>query len=386
MTAATILRAIPGVGAPRILVVGGGIGGMSCAILLLKQGCQVDMVEQDPDWRVYGAGITITGPSFRAFKRLGVLAELAERGFASQKPARVHTAAGQLIGEVPTVSLEPGLPSSGGILRPVLHEVLSSAVKAAGVSIRLGVTVQSWADIGDRVQVTCTDGTQREYDMVVAADGTFSKARERLFPNAPTPKYTGQYCWRLLSPRLPEVVNAHFFMAGRVTAGVMPVSQQQMYMFLLDPRPTKTHIEPETQNQLLSELMQPFGGLIATMRESMTAHSNINCRPLEAVLTPAPWHKGRIVLIGDAAHATTPHLASGAGMAVEDGLVLCELLQQHDSLPAAFAAFMQRRWERCRLVVENSVAIGAMQQQPDSSPQKLQHLMHVTEEALRVDI
>lgn len=383
---AATLRAIPGVSTPRILVVGGGIGGMSCAILLLKQGCQVDMVELDPQWRVYGAGITITGPSFRAFKRLGLLSQLVERGFASEKPARVHTGSGQLIGEVPASPLEPGLPLSGGILRPVLHEILSSAVKAAGVSVRLGVTVDSWNDLGERVQVSFTDGSQREYDLVVAADGTFSKSRERLFPTAPTPKYTGQYCWRLLSDRLPEVAGAHFYMAGQVTAGVMPVSRHQMYMFLLDPRPVKSHIEPEAQPQFLSDLMRPFGGLIATMRESMTAHSSINSRPLDAVLLPAPWHKGRIILIGDAAHATTPHLASGAGMAVEDGLVLCELLQKHDSLPAAFDAFMQRRWERCRLVVENSVAIGAMQQQPDSSPEKLQHLMHVTEEALRVDI
>ena len=73
-------------------------------------------------------------------------------------------------------------------------------------------------------------------------------------------------------------------------------------------------------------------------------------------------------------------------MAVDDGLVLCELLQKHDSLPEVFDAYMKRRWERCRLVVENSIAIGAMQQTDHPSPEKLQHLMQTAEAALRAEI
>ena len=87
----------------------------------------------------------------------------------------------------------------------------------------------------------------------------------------------------------------------------------------------------------------------------------VNYRPLEWLLLPAPWHSGRAVLIGDAVHATTPHMASGAGMAAEDGLVLAEEIARHDDVDEALAAFNERRFERARLVVENSVRIGEIE-------------------------
>ena len=81
------------------------------------------------------------------------------------------------------------------------------------------------------------------------------------------------------------------------------------------------------------------------------------------MLLPPPWNVGRIGLIGDAAHATTPHLASGAGIAIEDGLVLAEELAKAASVEAGWAAFVAQRYERARLVVENSVEIGRLEQE-----------------------
>jgi 2-polyprenyl-6-methoxyphenol hydroxylase-like FAD-dependent oxidoreductase len=132
-------------------------------------------------------------------------------------------------------------------------------------------------------------------------------------------------------------------------------------------------------------MMAPFGGVLGEMRERLTSLSIINCRPLESILVPPPWHRGRLVLIGDAVHATTPHLASGAGIAVEDALVLSELLSVQPSVPAALEQFTARRFPRCRTVVENSVSIGAMQLS-DASPERLKKLMTESELALRQDI
>lgn len=370
----------------RVLVVGGGIGGMSCAIGLRQLGCAVDLVEQDPDWRVYGAGITVTGPSFRAFERLGVLPELLARGFGTRLPTGLHAASGEFLHDLPGFPNEGNLPSVGGVLRPVLHDILSARVKATGAAVRLGVTVADWRDQGDGVQVRFTDGSTDDYAMVVAVDGAFSQARTRLFPDAPMPSYTGQYCWRLLGERPPGVNRPQFFVAGRIIAGLVPVSATQMYMFLLQPLPEKIRIDAATQHELLAQLMAPFGGVLGELRDGLQRNSSIIVRPLEAVLLPQPWYKGNILLMGDAAHATTPHLASGAGMAVEDGLVLCELLQQCDSLQDCFAAFMRRRWERCRLVVENSVAIGYVQQQEHPSMAQMEQLMGAAKEALRAPI
>src|SRR6202011_105761 len=117
------------------------------------------------------------------------------------------------------------------------------------------------------------------------------------------------------------------------------------------------------QPRKLFEAMEGFGGFVPQIRETVltsNAHT-IHYRPLEVLLQPAPWHTGRVILIGDAAHATTPHLASGAGMAIEDGIVLAEELQRCDSLAEALRHFMSRRFDRCRVVIENSVRLGEIE-------------------------
>jgi 2-polyprenyl-6-methoxyphenol hydroxylase-like FAD-dependent oxidoreductase len=114
-------------------------------------------------------------------------------------------------------------------------------------------------------------------------------------------------------------------------------------------------------------LLAPFGGVVPAVRDGITDPAQINYRPLEWLLLSKPWHVGRVVLIGDAAHATTPHMASGAGLAAEDGLVLAQVLKSHDDVTEALKAFMNRRFERARLVVENSVMIGDMEMAGDMS-------------------
>jgi 2-polyprenyl-6-methoxyphenol hydroxylase-like FAD-dependent oxidoreductase len=122
-------------------------------------------------------------------------------------------------------------------------------------------------------------------------------------------------------------------------------------------------VDVKDQPQRLYDLMEGWGGIVPQVRETVlttNAHT-VNYRPLEAILMPKPWYRGRVVLIGDAAHATTPHLASGAGMAIEDGIVLAEELAQSDSIDAGLAQFMERRYARGKLVVENSLRLGELE-------------------------
>jgi 2-polyprenyl-6-methoxyphenol hydroxylase-like FAD-dependent oxidoreductase len=345
----------------------------------------VDLVEIDPQWRVYGAGISITGPTYRASRRLGIAEELIARGFSSHRGVRICAPTGQVVAEIPAQPIEPGLPTGGGIMRPVLHEILSTRTREAGVNVRLGVTLSSFSEGAGVVHTQTSDGRAGTYALVVGADGMFSKTRSLVFPQSPQPRYTGQYCWRLTVARAPEIDGVHFYMAGAVTAGVMPTSQEQMYMFLLHHQPEKVRIEEASQWLRLRELMAPFSGLIGSLRDGLSAHSSIIARPLEAILLPRPWHRGRLMLIGDAVHATTPHLASGAGIAIEDALVLSEELAAPGTVEQALARFEERRWERCRLVVENSVQIGQMEQM-HADPGALKRLMAESEAALRLDI
>lgn len=246
-------------------------------------------------------------------------------------------------------------------MRPLLHRILADAVLAAGVRVSLGVTVESLEQGAEGADVRFSDGAEGRYDLVVGADGLYSQLRDLLFPGAPKPRFTGQGCWRVVAPR-PERVDCPEIYMGRLKAGVTPCSPSQMYMFLLDNVPDNPRYDPAEHLETLRGKLEGFGGTLAEVRAGLGPDSSIVYRPLEALLMPLPWHRGRVVLIGDAVHATTPHLASGAGLAVEDAIVLAEELERAPDIEAGLTAFGERRFERARLVVENSVRIGEMEQ------------------------
>jgi 2-polyprenyl-6-methoxyphenol hydroxylase-like FAD-dependent oxidoreductase len=344
----------------RALIVGGGVAGMSAATMLLRAGIEVRLVDLDPSWRVTGAGITLTAPTLRAFKVLGILERVIEEGHAHEG-IRACDVQGRPLEELRSPPLGRGIPGAGGILRPVLHRILADRVKALGVEVRLGVSAESIRQDESGIAAALTDGTQDRYDLVIGADGIRSGTRSLLFPEAPVPRFTGQACWRLTTERPPGIDRRHFFLGGRGKCGLTPVSRREMYLFYLEHVPDNPWREPSRQHVLLRALLGEYGGEIARVREALGPESRIVYRPLEAHVLRGGWFKGRAILIGDAAHASTPQLASGAGMAAEDGIVLAEELARQGSVPAAFEAFMGRRFERCRMVVENSLEIGRLE-------------------------
>jgi 2-polyprenyl-6-methoxyphenol hydroxylase-like FAD-dependent oxidoreductase len=152
------------------------------------------------------------------------------------------------------------------------------------------------------------------------------------------------------------------WLGHKVKAGLNPVSADEMYLFVTEDRPTRAYVDPATAPELLRDLLASFSApLLQTVREQIGTHSSVIYRPLESMLMPRTWSRGRIVLIGDAVHATTPHMASGAGIGIEDGIVLAEELANAATWEAALVAFEERRWERCRLVVENSGRLGEIE-------------------------
>ncbi|MDO7836146.1 FAD-dependent monooxygenase [Sphingobium sp. HBC34] len=344
----------------HILVVGGGIGGMSAAIGLRQKGMAVTLIDADPEWKVVGAGITISGPTLRAFKQLGILDAVRSQGFMSDA-VHFHQADGTLIRTMPTPTLEADIPPAGGILRPVLHHILSDRVKMLGADIRLGVTVSAMEDDGAQVRVDFSDGSSGRYDAVIGADGYQSATRRLILPDAPAPAFVGQGCWRVLAPRPASVQGAQIYFGPGYKVGVNPCSADSLYLFCTLAMPGNPFIPQSEWLDRVRDILAPFGGSIATIREGLGPQSEVNYRPLEALLLPLPWHVGRIGLIGDAIHATTPHLASGAGLAVEDGVLLAEILATESDIERAWTAWEQRRWERCRVTLENSLRISALE-------------------------
>jgi 2-polyprenyl-6-methoxyphenol hydroxylase-like FAD-dependent oxidoreductase len=197
---------------------------------------------------------------------------------------------------------------------------------------------------------------------VVGADGLYSKLRPTLFPQAPQPRYSGQAVWRAVLKTPPEITTATMWLGPQVKPGVNPVSRTEMYLFVTEPRPTNEHVDPATFTTHLRGLLAGFAApVLQGIREQIDEQSQVVFRPLEGLLLPRPWSQGRVVLIGDAVHATTPHLASGACIGIEDALVLAQEVGRAPDVAMALQAFEARRWERCRMVVENSLRLGEIE-------------------------
>jgi 2-polyprenyl-6-methoxyphenol hydroxylase-like FAD-dependent oxidoreductase len=340
----------------KILIIGGGFSGMSAAIALRGNGHEVDLVEIDTGWRSYGAGISLGGATLRALRTLGVLDEFLKYGNAADG-VDVYAPTGVKLASLATPRIAgPDVPGGGAILRPVLAKILADATRAAGTQVFLGCTFSAIRQDAEGVDVAFSDGRQGRYDLVIGADGLYSKVRETLFPDAPKPRYVGQAVWRAVLPRPAEVQTATMWVGPKIKVGVNPVSKDEMYLFVTEDRAVNEHVDAARFVPMLRDLLAPFAApLVQRLRDQLEGEgARIVYRPLESLLMPLPWHRGRVLLIGDAVHATTPHLASGACIGIEDAIVAAEELKAHGDIASALNAFEARRWERCRMVVENS--------------------------------
>ncbi|MBV8217464.1 MAG: FAD-dependent oxidoreductase [Solirubrobacterales bacterium] len=343
----------------RVLIVGGGIAGTSLAIELGRQGIEAEIVEREPVWGATGTGITLMGPALRALKTLGVLEQCLPDGYGVDE-MKAFTADGEFLEAVPLAGLlGAGYPAISGMMRPDLHRVLSQTALSEGASVRVGVTVAALDRTDDNVDVRFTDGTRGSYDLVVGADGCHSAVRRMMLGDAaPEPRFLGQVVWRALVERPAEVTGLWMFYGSRHKTGFTPLTPERMYVFLVEPAQDRTRPAPAERPGLMRELLAEFGGVMAEVRETIRDPDQVDVRALEALLLEPPWYRGRVVLIGDAAHATTPQLAMGGAIALEDAIVLAALLGSETTVEETLSKFMDRRYERSRLVVENSVQLA----------------------------
>jgi len=339
------------------LVVGGGITGSVLALALASRGVSVDLVELSPVWVGVGHGITVQGNALAALAKVGVLDEVLDRGVPFNQ-LRMRQADGTLIAEVPTPRTGgPGLPATLGALRSDLQDVLCRRVYGAGVNVRLGLTVRGLAQDAHRAYAEFSDGSNGRYDLVVGADGIRSAVRAMLGITT-TPQPTGMSIWRVVADRPAEMDCAEVYYGGpRYKAGYAPISASQCYAYLLDTDGTQRDFGDQPAWQLMRERSAGYGGAWAKIRETIGPDSNVSHTRIEWLLVPDPWFRGRIIVIGDAAHACPPLIAQGAAMCAEDAVVLAELVTGDGPLEAALPAFMARRTDRVDLVVRNSMRL-----------------------------
>jgi 2-polyprenyl-6-methoxyphenol hydroxylase-like FAD-dependent oxidoreductase len=270
---------------------------------------------------------------------------------------RMRKADGTLIAEIPTPHTGGAdVPATMGALRSDIQDILCEHVYAAGVTVRLGLSVTKIDASSERAQVEFTDGSTGSYDLVVGADGIRSAVRGMLgITTAPQP--SGMSIWRVVADRPAEMDCAELYYDGpRYKAGYSPISATRCYAYVLDADGRQADFGDKPAWQLMYERSEGYGGTWGKIRETIGAGSNVSHTRIEWLLVDDPWYRGRAIVIGDAAHACPPLIAQGAAMCAEDAVVLAELIT---SLPIdqALPAFMARRLPRVQLVVKNSMQL-----------------------------
>jgi 2-polyprenyl-6-methoxyphenol hydroxylase-like FAD-dependent oxidoreductase len=340
-----------------VLVIGGGITGSMLSLALAQRGVRVDLAEITKDWRGVGHGITVQGNALAALARVGVLDEVLRRGVPFDT-LRMRQADGTLIAELPTPHTGgQDLPATMGALRSDLHGVLRDRVYAAGVNVRLGLSVRAITTDAERARAEFTDGTAAEYDLIVGADGIRSAVRA-LLGITTTPQPSGMSIWRVVADRPAELDCAELYYNGpRYKAGYSPISADNCYAYLLDVDGVRADFGDKPDWELMYERSAGYGGTWGKIRETIGPDSNVSHTRIEWLLVADPWYRGRAIVIGDAAHACPPLIAQGAAMCAEDAVVLAELVTGDLPLAAALPAFMARRMPRVEIVVRNSMQL-----------------------------
>lgn len=350
-------------GTRTVLVIGGGASGNAVTILLRRAGLAVDLIEAKPDWNATtGSGITLQGNALRVLRELGVWEEVSASGFAFGSLG-VTIPDGTLIHENEDIRTGgEDLPATLGMQRPRLQQILIDAVRASGATVRLGTTAKTLEQDADGVSVGFSDGTSGRYDLVIAADGLGSATRAAIgITDRPEP--TGMAIWRTPAPRPEGVTRTDLAYGGPAyIAGYCPTSENTIYAYVVEANRDRAAIDPATYADEMRRLARAYGGVWPEIVEHITDPAKVNYTWFDKLLVEGSWHRGRVVLVGDAAHCCPPTIAQGAAQSLEDASVLAELLTSgRDWDDDLFRAYYERRIARVRTVVEASVQIGQWQ-------------------------
>jgi 2-polyprenyl-6-methoxyphenol hydroxylase-like FAD-dependent oxidoreductase len=348
----------------NVLIVGGGITGSALAILLARSGASVEVVELKPAWSTLGSGITLQGNALRVLRELGVWEQVAAKGYPFDSVG-IRTPDGSLLFEHADLRTGgPDLPATLGMYRPDLQAILVEAAGRAGARLTLGRTVTALRETPLGVEASFDDGSAGVFDLVVGADGIHSHIRALIGIDL-APRPVGMGIWRVHAKRPPAVERTDLVYGGPCyIAGYCPTSEDTLYAYLVEKARDKESIAPARKAEIMRGLAEPYGGAWEDIKQDITDPERVNYTWFESLLVERPWHRGRVVVIGDAAHACPPTLAQGAAMCLEDALVLAELLARGTVGEGLFDEFMDRRLPRVRTVVDNSLQLARWQLEP----------------------
>lgn len=346
----------------NVLIVGGGIGGLTLGIALRRAGINAEVVELQNEFNVYGVGIIQLGNAIRALDAIGVAEETVKRG-SPYGMVKLCAANGFAFGETGTPPMNRFGIIHNGISRRILHDVLHEAAVKNGVCFRMGASVSEIQNESSKATVKFTNDTEASYDLVVGADGIYSKVRSLVF-GAYEPNYIGSSVWRYPFKRHKDLDTGYMFFGKKTKVGLIPMTTDTMYMFIVAAEGNDNPFIPKEEfiSRMKAHLQEYAAPMIKDVVDEINDASKAVYSPLKTLMIPAPWYKDRVVLIGDAVHATIPQLGSGAALAIEDAVVLTEEVAKAQDVEPALESFMKRRYERCKLVIDVSNTLAQWEQ------------------------
>jgi 2-polyprenyl-6-methoxyphenol hydroxylase-like FAD-dependent oxidoreductase len=326
--------------AVRVLIVGAGIAGLALARAVRQRDITAEIVERATEWKLTGAGLYLPGNAVRGLAELGVGPAVAGRANPIGRQ-RFLDHRGRRLADIDVDRFWDGVGSCLAINRAALHEALRHA--NVEVPIRLGTAVTEVED-GGSPRVTFSDGSTGSYDVVVGADGIHSTVRS-LAMGGPPVRYVGQSSWRFIADGFPDIAD-WTVMLGRGRAFLtVALGNGVVYCYADVNTGDPDSARGEDWRDSFASFAEPVSHLLEQ-------GANAYFSPIEEVVPPA-WTGHRVVLVGDAAHASSPNMAQGAAMAVEDALVLAELLGTQP-VGQALTAYAERRKARVAWVQEQT--------------------------------
>ncbi|MDS2173438.1 FAD-dependent monooxygenase [Nesterenkonia sp. CL21] len=347
-----------------VAIVGAGVTGLAAARGLAQAGVRVEVFESASEISAKGSGITLQGNALRALRGLGLWEEVRDSGYPFEGlRLRAPGPDAAVVAELPDVKTGgDDLPAAMGMPRRELARIMYQGALNAGAQVEMGARVTHIDDRGTEIGLFVDGQDRGPYDLIIGADGLNSTIRDGLGIGE-RPEPTGMGIWRTFVSRPDEVTETQLFYGGPAyIAGYTPTGDDSMYAFLVEAAQDRTGVDDAEAVRIMDDLSASYGGPWESIRRDLRQGAAVNYTWFTSHLVPAPWNRGRAVIIGDAAHSCPPTIAQGAAQGLEDAAVLTELLLSSDRLDDdLWSAFHARRVPRASAVVDASVQLGQWQ-------------------------
>lgn len=357
----------------KVLIVGSGIGGCAAAIAFSQIGWEVTVLEKQSTIFTEGAGILLYSNALKSLDRLSMIDQIIAEGFAMRGTTQFYDDRSRFLGSVIYRSIDSNYPAYVGIDRQKFLSILYDRAKDLGVDFQFGISILEFKQYADRVSVLCDNGIEFvNYDLLIAADGTNSQIRAMLWEDSGS-TYSGFGLFHSMHDIHPDVLEKITVVMPDKRFGIIPMSREKMYLWGSISEPKKRHIDKKDQPSTMHKEFKNLSGFLKEIVDDIDNDTYVHYTSVEEVTIDTFWHKGRVVLLGDAAHASLPFMAQGAAMALQDACVLSNLLETGAEIDESLMKYRSIRKPTVDAVQKMSRNIGLSYSQPVVDLEKIQY-------------